>query len=183
MVKHQPAMRETRVRSLGQEDGLEKEMATHSSILAWKISWTEEPGGLQSMGSQRVGHDWVINTPKVIHTCKCAYTCTSVFYPKLKANHRSGSEMIWSSPCRMSWKSLHNKDWPHSFEGLHSIPHSAASSFSSEKQCGSKHPTVNSLVGVSPGCIPRSGLDGSNTLCILKIDRWCVLSFSNHNST
>ena len=46
-----------RVRSLGWEDALEKEMATHSSILAWKISWTEEPGGLQSMGSQRVGHD------------------------------------------------------------------------------------------------------------------------------
>ena len=46
----------------GWEDPLEKEMATNSSILAWKISWTEEPGGLQSMGSQRVGHDWVTNT-------------------------------------------------------------------------------------------------------------------------
>ena len=46
-----------RVRSLGWKDPLEKEMATHSSILAWKISWTEEPGGLQSMGWQRVGHD------------------------------------------------------------------------------------------------------------------------------
>ena len=50
-------MWETRVRSLGGEDPLEKEMATHSSILAWKISWTEEPGRLQSMGSQRVKHD------------------------------------------------------------------------------------------------------------------------------
>ena len=48
---------ETQVRSLGQEDALEKEMATHSSILVWKIPWTEEPGGLQSMGSQRVGHN------------------------------------------------------------------------------------------------------------------------------
>ena len=57
MVKHPPAMRETRVQSLGQEDPLEKEMATHSSTLAWKIPWMEEPGGLQSMGSQRVGHD------------------------------------------------------------------------------------------------------------------------------
>ena len=56
-VKHLPAMWETRVRSLGQDDPLEKEMATHSSILAWKIPWTEEPGGLQSMGSPRVGHD------------------------------------------------------------------------------------------------------------------------------
>ena len=51
-------MRETRVRSLGREDPLEKEMATHSSILAWRIPWREEPGRLQSMGSQRVRHDW-----------------------------------------------------------------------------------------------------------------------------
>ena len=57
MVKHLPAVQETRVRSLGQEDPLEKEMATHSSILAWKIPWMEEPGGLQSMESQRVGHN------------------------------------------------------------------------------------------------------------------------------
>ena len=57
MVKCLPAMRETRVRSLGWEDPLEKEMATHSSILAWKTPWTEDPGRLQSMGSQRVGHD------------------------------------------------------------------------------------------------------------------------------
>ena len=56
-LKRLPAMRETWVRSLGQEDPLEKEMATHSSILAWRIPWTEEPGGLQSTGSQRVGHD------------------------------------------------------------------------------------------------------------------------------
>ena len=55
-VKNLPAMQESWVRSLGWEDPLEKEMATHSSILAWKIQWTEEPGGLQSMGSQRVGH-------------------------------------------------------------------------------------------------------------------------------
>ena len=51
------AMQETWVQSLGQEDPLEKGMATHSSILAWRIPWTEEPGGLQSMGSQRVGRD------------------------------------------------------------------------------------------------------------------------------
>ena len=61
-VKNLPAVQETQVRSLGWEDPLEKEMATHPSILAWKISWTEEPGGLQSMGSQRVGHNWVTNT-------------------------------------------------------------------------------------------------------------------------
>ena len=57
MVKNLPAMQENHVRSLGGEDPLEKAMATHSSILAWKISWTEEPGRLQSMGLQRVGHN------------------------------------------------------------------------------------------------------------------------------
>ena len=56
-LKHTPAMQETWVRSLGWEDSWEKEMATHSSILAWRSPWTEESGGLQSMGSQRVGHD------------------------------------------------------------------------------------------------------------------------------
>ena len=55
-VKHLPAMRETQVRFLGQEDALEKEMAIHSSTLAWKIPWTEVPDRLQSLGSQRVGH-------------------------------------------------------------------------------------------------------------------------------
>ena len=57
MVKHLPAIRETQVRSLGWEDLLGKEMATHCSIPAWRIPGTEEPGRLQSMGSQRVGHD------------------------------------------------------------------------------------------------------------------------------
>ena len=57
-VKHLPIMQETWVQSPGRKDLLEKEMATHSSILAWKIPWTEDPGRLQSMGSQRVGHDW-----------------------------------------------------------------------------------------------------------------------------
>ena len=57
MVKNSPAVQETWVRSLGQEDPLEKGMATYSSILAWRIPWTEEPDRLQSMGSQRVGHD------------------------------------------------------------------------------------------------------------------------------
>ena len=56
-LKRLPAMQETWVRSLSREDTLEKEMATHSSILAWRIPWREEPGRLQFMGSQRVGHD------------------------------------------------------------------------------------------------------------------------------
>ena len=57
LVKNLPAMQETRVQSLGQEDPLEKEMATHSSVLGWEIPWTEEPGRLQSMGSQRMRND------------------------------------------------------------------------------------------------------------------------------
>ena len=57
VVKNPSTNAEIRVQSLGQEDPLEKEMATHSSILAWEIPWAEEPGGLQSMGSQRVGHN------------------------------------------------------------------------------------------------------------------------------
>ena len=61
MVKHLSTMWETQVRSLGGEDLLEKEMASHSGILAWKIPWMEEPGRLQSMGSQRIGHDRVIS--------------------------------------------------------------------------------------------------------------------------
>ena len=62
MIKNMPITQGTQVWSLGQEDSLEKRMASHSSILAWRSPWTEEPGGLQSMGPQRVGHDWAINT-------------------------------------------------------------------------------------------------------------------------
>jgi len=76
MVKNLPAMQETWVQSLGQEYPLKKGMATHSSILAWRIPWTEESGGLQSTGAQRVGHDWVPN----IHT----HTHTHVNYTSIK---------------------------------------------------------------------------------------------------
>ena len=68
MVKSLLAMRETWVRSQHQEDPLEKGMATHFSIPAWRIPWTEEPWGLQSVGSQRVGHNWAINTHTHTHT-------------------------------------------------------------------------------------------------------------------
>ena len=66
LVKNPPVMQETRVRSLGGEDHLEKEMATHSSILAWKTPWTEKPGRLQSMGSPRVRHDLATEPPHCI---------------------------------------------------------------------------------------------------------------------
>ena len=64
MLKNPPAMQETRVTSLGQENPLEEEMATHSSILTWRIPWTEEPGEIQSVGSHRVRHDRATNTLK-----------------------------------------------------------------------------------------------------------------------
>ena len=74
MVKSLPTMPETRVRSLGWEDPLEKEMATHSSTLAWRIPWMEEPGRLQSMGSQRVRHDWATSFFLSYTVCK-SVTC------------------------------------------------------------------------------------------------------------
>ena len=79
MVKCLRAMQETRVRSLGWEDPLEKEMVTHSSTLAWKIPWTEEPGRLQSMGSQRVRHNWE----------------TSLHFHILKIKKLKISKIIW----------------------------------------------------------------------------------------
>ena len=80
MVKNLPAMQETGVRSLGRENSLEEEMATHSSILAWEIPWIEEPGGLQSMGSQRVGHDWVTNPTHSAYICVCVCVFFSRFF-------------------------------------------------------------------------------------------------------
>ena len=81
MVKNPPAKWETWVRSLGQEDPLEKEMATHSSILAWRIPWTEEPGRLQSTGLRRVGHDWAASpslslSPRYVDVLPSVYPCT-----------------------------------------------------------------------------------------------------------
>ena len=74
-LKCLPAMWEIWVRSLGWEDPLEKEMATHSSILAWRIPWTEEPGRLQSTGSQRVGHDWATSLHFTSHKYKTPRHC------------------------------------------------------------------------------------------------------------
>ena len=73
-VKNLPAMQDTRVQSLGLENSLEKVIATHSSVLAWRIPWTEQPGGLQSMGSQRVGYNWITNTHTYTYTHKSQVT-------------------------------------------------------------------------------------------------------------
>ena len=71
-MENLPATQETQVQSLGQEDPLEKRVATHSSIFAWRIPWTEKPDGLQSVGSQRVGHDLETKEQQI-------YTCVSVY--------------------------------------------------------------------------------------------------------
>ena len=73
MVKHLPTTWETRIRSLSREDPLEKEIATHSSTVALKIPWMEEPGRLQSMGSQRVGHDWVTSLSLAHSKCPIGF--------------------------------------------------------------------------------------------------------------
>ena len=74
-------MQETRVQSLGQKDPLEKGMAIHSSIPAWRIPWTEEPGGLQFMGSQRIRHDWATNTHTQTHTV-ALWCCVGFCYTR-----------------------------------------------------------------------------------------------------
>ena len=86
MVKRLPAMGETQVWSLGQEDPLEKEMATHSSMLAWKIPWMEEPGWLQSMGSQRVGQDWATSLHFTSCLKRASQVALAVKEPNLSAN-------------------------------------------------------------------------------------------------
>ena len=103
MIKNLTAIQETWVWSLGREDPLEKGMATHSSILAWRIPWTEEPGGLQSMGSQRVGHDWVTFT----------HTHTLVITPRTTLQNRP--EGIAAA---MSWAAIPRRALPQSQELL-----------------------------------------------------------------
>ena len=100
VVKHLTTMQETQVWSLGWEDPLEKEMATHSSTLAWKIPWTEEPGRLQSMMSQRVGHDWVT----LLTQCRRGFPCSSV------VKNRPAMQETWvqfldqEDPLRREWQ-------------------------------------------------------------------------------
>ena len=92
VVKNLPAMQETWVQSLGWEDPLEKGMATHSSILAWRIPWTEEPGGLQSMRSQRVRHDWVTNTQSILKEISPEYSLEGLM---LKLQLQYFGHLIW----------------------------------------------------------------------------------------
>ena len=92
-VKRLSTIRETRVRSLGREDPLEKEMAIHSSTIAWKIPWTEEPGRLQSMGSQRGGHDCATNH-KLHFQTKIAQNKAWLTYVKIKWEKKTQKGII-----------------------------------------------------------------------------------------
>ena len=104
MVKNLPAVQETQVWSLGWEDPLEDGMATHSSILAWRIPWTEQPDGLQSMGLQRVGHGWTINT----------FTfCGSLYQGHRYGAPYQGHLQNWLSPIAITaMRPLAPLDWP-----------------------------------------------------------------------
>ena len=102
MVKNLPAMQETWNQSLGWEDLLEKGMATHSSILAWGTPWTEEPGGLQPMGLQRVRHDWATNTN--FYTLRLnMLMCMKCIYPECSENCSvmSDSATSWTVSARL----------------------------------------------------------------------------------
>ena len=106
-VKNLPAVQETQVWSLGQEDPLEKEMVTHSSILAWKIPLTEKPGGLQSMGLQRVGHYWATNT--YLLTVKSGFLLLS----------QSFLLQTLLKSCKWAWRMITRQCWS---SGAHSLP-------------------------------------------------------------
>ena len=94
-VKNLPAVQETWVRSLSREDPLEEGMATHSSMLAWRIPWTEEPGRLQSMGLQRVGHDWSDLA------CRHALQLTAGIYRLIQGQRTK--ELVWDSSSASAW--------------------------------------------------------------------------------
>ena len=112
MVKNLFAEQETQVWSLGWEDPLEEEMATHSSILAWDFPWTEKPGGLQSMGSKRMGHNWAINTftfwwlSGKESACKAGNPCLTLDWEDLLEEEMEthSSILTWENPMgRGAW--------------------------------------------------------------------------------
>ena len=120
-------MRETLVQSLGHEDTLEKEMATHSSTLAWKIPWTEKPGRLQSMGLQRAGHDWVTSLslfywPGIVHLPVSLSLCLFILFMWFsRKEYRSG--LPFPSPVDHIFSELSTINHS-SWVTLHSMTHS-----------------------------------------------------------
>ena len=115
MVKSLPAMWETQVRSLNQEDPLEKEMATRSSIVAWRIPWTEEPGKLQSLGSQRVRNNWATNTFTFI-ACHLIwvvnYGALSLYKLKRTPETLTNHTFSWLIKDMMQKHDTSDRNWP-----------------------------------------------------------------------
>ena len=134
-------MRETQVRSLGREDLLEKEMATHSSILAGKIPWTEDPGRLQSMGSQRVGHDWATslhfhkNTKLSLFPLPFKFTFSAVHARSVAASLPVSSPSFKESTLKCIWKPT----------GEHTQVHMKAYRLKLSSQCD-----LQGLLGAAP---------------------------------
>ena len=96
-------MRDTWVRSLGREDPLEKEMATHSSTLAWKIPWSEKPGRLQSMGSQRVGHNWATSLHNFISFCRIRNNVYTTYSTQSSRKWNSRAKNIVGTSLVVQW--------------------------------------------------------------------------------
>ena len=118
-VKCLPTMREIRVWSLGRENPLEKEMATNSSILAWRIPWTEERGRLQSMGSQRLRHDWATSLSECACVHVCAQSCLTLCDPMNCSLLGSSVQGIFLARI-LEWVAIsssrgsyHPRDWTH----------------------------------------------------------------------
>ena len=142
MVRNLPAMWETRVRSLGQEDPLEKGMAIHSSILAWRIPWTEEPGGLQSMGLQRIRHDWMTNLSfPFLDFSSVQFSC-SVVSNSLRPHGLQQAR----TPCPLPAPGVYSNSCPLS-QWCHPAISSSVISFSS---CLQSFSASGSFQGVSP---------------------------------
>ena len=111
-IKNLPAMRETQVWSLGREDSLENGLATHSSILAWRIPWTEEPGGLQSMESQRIRHNWVTNTFSTYREPIYEMYAFIKYINKYKhTTHQCSLMRSYKNPGKSDTQSGHNMNW------------------------------------------------------------------------
>ena len=118
-VKNLPAIWETQVWSVDWEDALEKGMATHSSVLAWRIPWTEEPGGPQSVGSQRVAHDWAANTHSCLHNVDQSLPIDwKVEAPQLQISGFWNMEI----PFILAWK-FKKCCWNHSMSWVYKYTH------------------------------------------------------------
>ena len=114
MVKSLPEMQETSVQSLSREDPLEEGMATHSSILAWRIPWIEEPGGLQSMGSQTIRHDWAT---KHKHNTDLTQSLTHL---TAEADHKICENVKGPKKQKQSWKKwMSQKSYNSQFQKLY----------------------------------------------------------------